>query len=89
MSAAELDLLARIHVKMGCYDLAKQRWEDAIKTGERTADFEECIKVLENFQEYKRQLWIWRVRLCMHFAAILLTIWLLLRLGLFSTFLTK
>jgi hypothetical protein len=60
-----------------------------IKTGERTADFEECIKVLENFQDYKRQLWIWRVRLCMHFTAILLTIWLLLRLGLFSTFLTK
>ncbi len=89
MSVAELDMLARIHVKQGFYDIARRRWEDAIKTGERRDEFEECIKVLENFLEYKHQIWIWRVRLFMHVAAILLTFWLLIRLGLFSTSFAK
>lgn len=46
--ADELDMLARIHVKQGQFDLAKRRWEDALKTGDRRVEFEECLKALED-----------------------------------------
>lgn len=84
MSADELDLLARIHVKRGQYDLAKKRWEDAIKIGERRNEFEDCIRVLNIWLVYRQQMLIWRIRLCMYLAAILLAFWLLIRLGLLS-----
>ena len=84
MSSDELDLLARIHVKQGLFELALRRWEDALKTGNRRAEFEECIKALDHWLEYRRELWIWRARLGLYLAAILLSFWLLCRLGLSS-----
>ena len=84
MSADELDLLARIHVKQNQFDRARRRWEDAAKIGDRRAEFEECIKILDHWLDFRRQMWVWRIRLGLYLAAILLTLWLLIRLGLFS-----
>ena len=84
MSADELDLLARIHVKRGQYDLAKKRWEDAIKIGERRNEFEECLKVLDRWLEYRKQLLIRRIRLAVYLILILLAFWLLIHLGVLS-----
>jgi hypothetical protein len=86
MSADELDLLARIHVKQSQYELARKRWQDAIKIGERRVEFEECIRALDLWLEHREQMWIWRIRLCMYLVAILLALWLLIRLGLLSWF---
>ena len=80
MSADELDLLARIHVKQGQFDLAKRRWEDALKLGDRRTEFEECLKVLEDWLVFRRRMWIWRVRLAMWAVALFLTIWILVRI---------
>lgn len=80
MSADELDLLARIHVKQGQFDQAKRRWEDALKLGDRRADFEEYLKVLENWLLFRKRTWIWRTRLAMWAAALMITIWILVRL---------
>ena len=80
MSADELDLLARIHVKQGQFDLAKRRWEDALKLGDRREEFEECLKVLEDWLFFRRRMWIWKIRLGMWAVALLLTVWILVRL---------
>ena len=80
MSTDELDLLARIHVKQGQFDLAKRCWEDALKLGDRRAEFEECLKVLEDWLVSRKRTWIWRVRLAMCAVALLLTIWILVKL---------
>ena len=85
MSTEELDLLARVHVQQGRFDLARKRWEDAAKTGNRRAEFEECIKVLDDWQEFRYQMLIWWTRLGLNLAAILLSAWILIRLGLFSS----
>ena len=84
MSSDELDLLARIHVKQGLFELARRRWEDALKTGNRRAEFEACIKTLDHWMAYRQKMWIWRTRLGLYLAAILLSFWLLFRLGVFS-----
>lgn len=80
MSADELDLLARIHVKQGQFDLARRRWEDALKLGDGRVEFEECLKVLEDWLAYRKNMWIWRIRIAMCVVALLLTIWILVRL---------
>jgi hypothetical protein len=80
MSADELDLLARIHVKQGQFDLAKRRWEDATKMGDRRSEFEECLKVLEGWLVFRKRTLIRRMRLAMCAVALLLTIWILVRL---------
>ena len=84
MSSDELDLLARIHVKQGLYSQARRRWEDALKIGGDRIQIEECIESMDHWLEYKRELWIWRTRLGLYLAAILLSFWLLFRLGVFS-----
>jgi len=76
-SADELDLLARIHVKLGQYDLARRRWEDAAKSGNRCAEFEECLKVLENWLAFRHRMWIWRIKLATAVATLLLSVWIL------------
>lgn len=80
VSADELDLLARIHVKQGQFDLARRRWEDALKLGDRRSEFEECLKVLEDWLAFRKRMWIWRVRLAMWAMALFLTIWVLVRI---------
>jgi len=85
MSADELDMLARIHVKQGRFDLARRRWEDAAKIGDRCTEFENCIKTLETWLEFKERMLIWRIKLGLCLSAILVSFWILHRLGLFST----
>jgi hypothetical protein len=80
MSADELDLLARIHVKQGQFDQAKRRWEDGLKFGDRRVEFEEYLKVMEEWLVFRKQTWIWRIRLSMCAVALLLTVWILIRL---------
>jgi hypothetical protein len=80
VSADELDLVARIHVKKGEFDLARRRWEDALKLGDRHTEFEECLKVLEDWLAFRKRMWIWRIRLAMWAVALLLTVWILVRL---------
>ena len=82
-SADELDLLARIYVKQGRNDLAKRRWEEAMKSGERGAEFVDCLKVLENYQEqlhqeqvYRHKLMLWAIKLALWVIALLFYLWL-------------
>ncbi len=75
-SADELDLLARIHVKQGQYDLARRRWEDAAKSGKRCAEYEECLKVLEDWLAFRHRMWIWRIKLAAAVAMLLLSAWI-------------
>ena len=79
MSANDLDLLARIHVKQGQFDQAKRRWEDALKLGDRRAEFEECLKVLEDWLAFRKRMWNWRIGLAMWAAALMFTVWNLVR----------
>jgi len=85
MSADELDLLARIHVKQGRFDLARKRWEDAVKIGDCSAKYEECIRVLDDWLAYRHRMLIWRIKLGLWLVALLLSIWILLRIGSFIT----
>jgi hypothetical protein len=73
-------------VQQGRYALAKRRWEDALKSAKTRGEYEECIKVLENWekQKYREDLLIWRMQLVLCGLAIGLTCFLLYRLGLFS-----
>ena len=80
MSADELDLMARIHLKQGQFDLAKRRWEDGLKLVDRRVEFEKCLKVLEEWLVFRKQTWIWRIRLAMCAVALLLTVWIFIRL---------
>ena len=84
-SSEELDLLARIHVKQGHFDQAKKRWEDASKIGDLRDDFEECIKVLDEWLAYRQRMLIWRIRLGIWLVAVLLSIWVLVRIGFSNT----
>ncbi len=77
-SADELDRLARIHVKQGKYDLARRRWEDAAKIGNQRAEFEECLKVLENWLAFRHRMWIWKIKLAISVAVLLLSVWILI-----------
>ena len=89
MSSKELDLLARIHVKQGYFDLARRRWEDASKISDRSAEFEECIEVLNDWLELKQRMLIWRIRLGLWIVTVLLSFWILHRLGLFTHMFTS
>ena len=80
MSADELDMLARIHVKQGRFDLARRRWEDAVKLGARRAEFEECLKALEDWLAFRQRMLIWQIRFAMWTTALLLTVWMLARI---------
>ncbi|WP_395745396.1 hypothetical protein [Prosthecobacter sp.] len=74
-SVAELDLLARVHVKQGRFDAAKRRWEEAAsRSTERAAEMERCLKALDAYavQHYRRRLVIWWTSL------LLLTLWLVI-----------
>jgi len=81
MSSDELDMLARIHVMQGRYDLARRRWEDAAKSGDCRAEFEECIKVLDDWLAFRQCLLIWRIKLALCLTTILLSIWILVKLS--------
>lgn len=83
-SPVELDLLARIHVQQGQYAQAQRRWEDALKISEQRDEYEECIKVMNNWLESRQQTLIWQIRLGLIAVAIILSFWVLCRLGLFS-----
>lgn len=72
MSADELDMLARIYVKQGQFEQARRRWEDAVKTGDLTAEYEECIKVLDDWLDYRKRLMKWRLRAALFISVVLL-----------------
>ncbi len=82
-SADELDLLARIHVKQGRNDLAKSRWEEALKSETRGAEFEDCLKALDAYQLqlhqdqiYRHKMMLWGIKLALGVTALLFAIWL-------------
>jgi hypothetical protein len=81
-SADELDLLARIYVKQGRYSQARRRWKDALKVGGEHTKFKQCIEALDQWLEYRQELLFWRIKLGLYLVAILLSFWLLFRLGL-------
>ena len=60
-STDELDLLARIHVQQGCFDLAKNRWSEAARTGGRREEFEECLRVLDEWLDDRERLLLLRI----------------------------
>ena len=60
-TADEFDLLARIHVQQGRFDLAKKRWSGAAMTGERRGEFEECLIVLDEWLDDRERLLLLRI----------------------------
>lgn len=77
ISAEELDLLARIHVKQGRFDLARRRWEDAVKTGNQRSEYEDCIMALDQWLDYRQRMAKWRLRLGLWTGVVLLAaLWL-------------
>ena len=80
MSADELDLLARIHVKQGRYDQARKCWEDAAKIGDYRVQFEERIKVLDDWLGYRHRMMLWRIKLGIWLVAVSISIWVLVRI---------
>ena len=79
-SSEGLDLLARIYVKQGHFEQAKRRWEDASKISDRREEFEECIKVLDDWLAYRQRMLFLRIRLGMWLVAVLLSVWVLVRI---------
>ncbi len=77
--AEELDLLARIHVHQGRFNEARRRWHDAVKTGVRADEYEECIKVLDDWLDYRQRLMKWRLVVGFCFTAVLIASWMLTR----------
>lgn len=81
MSDDALDLLARIHVKQGQYDLARRRWEAVTKNGTRHVESEECVKTLDQWLDHRYRLLLWRVRFAIWGLILLITVWLLVRIA--------
>lgn len=79
MSSDELDLLARIHVRQGRYDNARKRWEDAARIGDFRALYEERIKVLDDWLEYRQRMLVWKIKLGIWLIALFVCIWVLVR----------
>ena len=78
-SADELDLLARIYVKQGHNDLAKRRWQEALESGERRTEFEECLKALDDYQEQilsRHKMMLRGIELSLWVIALLFFLWL-------------
>ena len=75
-SADGLDLLARIYVQQGRFDLARRRWEEALKVGGRLVEFENCLKVLDAYtgQVFRRRLMIWKITLVLLIATLLICV---------------
>lgn len=80
-SPEHLDLLARIHIRQGRLDLARQRWQTAIKNGGPHAEFEECLAALESYsrQLFQRRVWKWRITLTLCVIALFIFLQLLIR----------
>lgn len=79
--ASELDMLARIHVRQYRFADARKRWEQAASHDEtRRAEFEECLRVLDDYRARltKRRLIEWRVSVALFVASLVLFIWSLL-----------
>jgi len=55
ISATELDLLARIHVRQGNVEKARNYWLRAIEQGSESANYEKCIEVLEEWSQNRQQ----------------------------------
>jgi hypothetical protein len=81
MSDDELDLLARIHVKQGQFDLARRRWGAVTENGTRHVESEECVKVLDQWLDYRYRLLLWRARIAIWGLILLITVWLLIRIA--------
>lgn len=80
-TAEELDLLARIHVQQGRFGDAKRRWESAIERGgDRRAQYQDCLRVLEEFsaQVMKRRIVEWRISVGLFAASCLVACWMLI-----------
>ena len=60
-SGDEFDLLARMHVQQGRFDLAKKLWSEAARMGERRDEFQECLRVLDEWLEDRERLLLLRV----------------------------
>jgi hypothetical protein len=75
-SADGMDLLARIYVQQGRFDLARRRWEEALKLGGRQLEFENCLKVLDDYtkQVFRRRLLIWKITLILLIATLLICV---------------
>lgn len=76
-SADGLDLLARIYVQQGRFDTARRRWEEALKLGGRQVEFENCLKVLDDFtkQVFRRRQLIWKISLVLLITTLLICVW--------------
>ena len=83
-SVAELDLLARIHVRQGRFDAAKRLWEQAVvRAVDRRAKFEECLRVLEEYsiRRIRRCKIEWWITLVLLISSLAISIWVLFRLN--------
>jgi|GEM_PF-2867695 len=71
-----LDLLARVHVQQHRFDLARKLWVEALKLGGRQVEFENCIKVLDDYtkQVFRRRLLTWKITLVLLISTLLLCV---------------
>lgn len=76
-----LDLLARIHVKQGQFDLARRRWGAVTKNGTRHVESEECVKTLDQWLDHRYRMLLGRVRFAIWGLIFLITVWLLVRIA--------
>lgn len=81
MSSDELDLLAKIHVRQGRYDQARKRWEDAVRIGDCRALYEERIKVLDDWLEYRHRILVWRIKIGIWLVAVSISVLVLVRIS--------
>jgi predicted nucleic acid-binding Zn ribbon protein len=83
-SVSELDLLARIQTKKGCFVEARRCWERAISLDEgKRAKFEECLRSLEeySFQRMRRRKIEWWLTLALLISSFAISIWTLSRIN--------
>ena len=86
VSVAELDLLARIHVRQGRFDAAKRRWKQAVvRAVDSRVKFEECLRVLEEYRirRMRRRKMEWWITLTLLISSLAISIWVLFRLNFF------
>lgn len=80
----EFDLLARIHVRQGRFENARRCWRDAAEL-DGCNRYDECIKVLDRWLDYRHKMVFWRLKLAGWLIVTTGTIFAFIHFGLMSS----
>jgi len=77
LTADSLDLLARIQVRQGRLDAARQLWQQALSLNESSPAVRECLTTLERYRtaRYHNHLLRWRISLGVWLVLLMLLAW--------------